>query len=344
VVRIHGPGAREAVLRLAGRLPGPGAPRLVRLSGAAGALDVALALDLGRAGFELHVHGSPHLVRALLSELGAAQPAAPRNAEGRALALLAGAASDRAARMLLDQAEGALRAELERLALAAPAVWRLGLLELAARARVAAALVRPPRVVLAGPPNAGKSTLFNALLGRARAVTSAEEGTTRDALREPALLGAYAVELVDTAGVRRAEGGDLEEVERAGQRLGQRLAGDADLVLWLQPPGGPAPPARWGGAARLAVLPARGDLPGAHAEALRPMEEPELARARVEALFHASLSLPGEPWTPGAAVPFEPALAAALAGLHGLVETAARARALARLLGERPLGPPVAGG
>ncbi|WP_156839752.1 tRNA uridine-5-carboxymethylaminomethyl(34) synthesis GTPase MnmE [Novosphingobium aquimarinum] len=90
------------------------------------------------------------------------------------------------------------------------------------------------RVVIAGPPNSGKSTLFNALVGEDAAITSDLAGTTRDVLQRPvAILGA-AFQFLDTAGLR-APGADRIEalgMERARQELLR-----ADLVLWLGPEG-----------------------------------------------------------------------------------------------------------
>ncbi|MEZ4448584.1 MAG: tRNA modification GTPase [Nannocystaceae bacterium] len=87
------------------------------------------------------------------------------------------------------------------------------------------------RVVLAGPPNAGKSSLFNALLGRDRALVAAEPGTTRDFVEAEIEVGGRVMVLVDTAGVRDAVPGS---VEAAGiVRAHQQIAG-ADLVLWIE--------------------------------------------------------------------------------------------------------------
>jgi tRNA modification GTPase len=89
-----------------------------------------------------------------------------------------------------------------------------------------------PRVVIAGRPNAGKSTLFNALLGTDRAIVTARPGTTRDAVSERVSLagpGGRLVTLVDTAGVRETE----DDVERIGVDVAKRAAAGADLVLWL---------------------------------------------------------------------------------------------------------------
>ena len=85
------------------------------------------------------------------------------------------------------------------------------------------------RVVLAGPPNVGKSSLLNALTRRDVAIVSPEAGTTRDVLEVRLDLGGYAVVLTDTAGIRDAEGA----IEAEGIRRTLERARDADLVLWL---------------------------------------------------------------------------------------------------------------
>lgn len=94
------------------------------------------------------------------------------------------------------------------------------------------------RTVLAGPVNAGKSTLFNTLLGRERALVDADAGTTRDVVTARLELEGLTFRLHDTAGLRDAAG----RVEAAGiARTREALAG-ADLVLWLRPLDDPAVP------------------------------------------------------------------------------------------------------
>jgi tRNA modification GTPase len=88
-------------------------------------------------------------------------------------------------------------------------------------------LRRGLRVVLAGRPNTGKSSLLNALLGRERALVHAQAGTTRDWIEETLLVDGFAVVLTDTAGLRQAEGA----VEQEGVARAARLAQDADLRL-----------------------------------------------------------------------------------------------------------------
>jgi tRNA modification GTPase len=84
-------------------------------------------------------------------------------------------------------------------------------------------------VVIAGPPNAGKSTLLNCLARRDAAIVSPVAGTTRDAIEIRCDIGGYPVTLVDTAGVRAARGA----VEQQGVDRAQRYMAAADLVLWL---------------------------------------------------------------------------------------------------------------
>lgn len=86
------------------------------------------------------------------------------------------------------------------------------------------------RVVLAGPPNAGKSTLFNALVEDEAAIIAAEPGTTRDVLQRAVAIAGAPFVFVDTAGLREDGAG---EVERIGIARAREQAQRADLVLWL---------------------------------------------------------------------------------------------------------------
>jgi tRNA modification GTPase len=86
---------------------------------------------------------------------------------------------------------------------------------------------RPFRVVLSGRPNAGKSSLFNAMAGSSVALVSPEPGTTRDYLLRRLNLAGITVELIDTAGWRPGFNG----IEGQAQKLGREQAAEADLVL-----------------------------------------------------------------------------------------------------------------
>jgi tRNA modification GTPase len=89
------------------------------------------------------------------------------------------------------------------------------------------------RAVLAGRPNAGKSSLFNALAGVSKALVSAEPGTTRDYLVQRLQVDGIPIEIVDTAGLRKRADG----VEAKAQELGRSEAETADLVLWCREAG-----------------------------------------------------------------------------------------------------------
>nr|WP_170013417.1 tRNA uridine-5-carboxymethylaminomethyl(34) synthesis GTPase MnmE [Pontixanthobacter rizhaonensis] len=90
------------------------------------------------------------------------------------------------------------------------------------------------RVVLAGPPNSGKSTLFNALLRDNAAIISPVAGTTRDVLERPVALAGIPFTFVDTAGLRL----DSEDaIEQIGIERAHQQTDIADLVLWLGPEG-----------------------------------------------------------------------------------------------------------
>ena len=84
-------------------------------------------------------------------------------------------------------------------------------------------------VAIAGPPNAGKSTLLNRLARRDAAIVSPYAGTTRDVIEVHLDLDGYPVMLIDTAGIRETE----DPVEREGVRRAMERAAAADLVLWL---------------------------------------------------------------------------------------------------------------
>jgi len=82
-------------------------------------------------------------------------------------------------------------------------------------------------LAIVGRPNVGKSSLFNCLVERERAIVTAQPGTTRDLVSETVAIGGIPVKLVDTAGIRRA----LDEAESIGIRKSMEALADADLVL-----------------------------------------------------------------------------------------------------------------
>ncbi len=183
---------------------------------------------------EIHGHGGEQVARYLMAELqrhgavpaeSATSEYGPFDANSREY-LLAHAPTQRVANILLDQYSGAFdracRDILER------EQWPL-LEELHVHLRLAEHLIEPWRIVIAGAPNAGKSTLINALLGFERCITAPTAGTTRDLIRSRGAIDGWPVELVDTAGLRTGE----SEIEQAGIDLARSEMRSADLVLWL---------------------------------------------------------------------------------------------------------------
>ena len=88
------------------------------------------------------------------------------------------------------------------------------------------------RIVIAGPPNAGKSSLLNILADREAAITAATPGTTRDVIEAPTAIGGLPFLLIDTAGLRES----ADEIESIGVERGRERLESADLVLWLGEP------------------------------------------------------------------------------------------------------------
>jgi len=84
-------------------------------------------------------------------------------------------------------------------------------------------------VAIAGPPNAGKSTLLNRIARREAAIVSPVPGTTRDVIEVHLDLDGYPVTLLDTAGIRDSN----DPVEQEGVRRARQRASEADLVLWV---------------------------------------------------------------------------------------------------------------
>jgi len=191
---------------------------------------------------EINCHGGVAAPRAIASSLIAAgceefdwrswtrvSLADPLAAEAEIA--LADAPTERTARILLDQRCGALRRQFDVIreklqAEDVPAALRL-VEALLARANVGLHLAKPWRVVLAGRPNVGKSSLINALVGYERAIVHAAPGTTRDIVTALTALEGWPVELADTAGLRAGE----EPLEAAGIELARQQAAEADLLL-----------------------------------------------------------------------------------------------------------------
>ena len=169
------------------------------------------------------------------------------------------------------------------------------------------------RVVVAGSPNAGKSSLINAIAGQERAIVTDVPGTTRDHIEVPLALDGIPILLTDTAGLRESD----EVVERIGISRARSLVETADVLVWLGEPDQAA------GHPRLIRVHARSDQPGrgdappgsiavsaVTGEGLKPL------LARVAELSRSLL--PGED-----AIALNRRQASELAEAHGAIEAAA---------------------
>ncbi len=240
--------------------PSPQAPpRRCRLVVDGQVLDEVLAVDRGDDGLELHTHGSPAVVAAVLRHFppapGIEAPLCP------AQRLLREALAPEQVALALEQQGFDLPAHLARIAAlpkaAAAAAWA----ELRQRSHHAMAQVTPCRLRLVGRQNAGKSTLFNRLLHRPRALAGPLPGLTRDPVRETVCLAGYPYELIDTAGL----GPPASAADARAQALGRQLGADAVMASLLVVDGARGPDAldRELAAEALAVVATRADQPAA---------------------------------------------------------------------------------
>jgi tRNA modification GTPase len=193
---------------------------------------------------EIHCHGGREVIRLLLDLFAARGVRACSWQEfqrqtssdplrSAALTALADAVTARTAGILLDQYHGAFGRAIQEIL----ACWereeedqgtRL-LQSLVGYAGVGRHLTVPWRVVVAGAPNVGKSSLINALAGYQRCVVAATPGTTRDIVTTITAVDGWAVELTDTAGLRPA----TESIEQQGIDLAGQAVRAADLCLWV---------------------------------------------------------------------------------------------------------------
>jgi tRNA modification GTPase len=193
---------------------------------------------------ELHCHGGAEVVRMCLDalerrgvEICSWQRLLQLTEDGglRTLALIAlsEARTVRTAAILLDQINGALETVMRKTLTALEHDDRVDarrrLHEMSRYAAIGRHLTQPWRVVVAGAPNVGKSSLVNALAGYQRSVVATTPGTTRDMVSAEIAVDGWPVELVDTAGLR----GDAEALEEQGIRLARDAVATADLCLWV---------------------------------------------------------------------------------------------------------------
>lgn len=286
VIRICGPavaGFLERHVRtsrgLAAGAPASGEVVRGQLIEAAGAAldDILVSVHAHPPAWDLrlHLHGSPWLVRhcaALLRKSGFVQRDAATTTlwpsrdmlEAEAWALLPRMLTLRGARWLLQQVSR-LRTELNVLLDTTSLETARGTCRtLAAGLAVVEWFSRPARVALIGPPNAGKSTLANALADQTASLVSAVPGTTRDWVDVPGQLHGFPVLWLDTAGLRRSA--DLLEAESMART--RQVMQNADAVVVVLDAAGEAAPLReafiraYGDMEAACVALNKADLPG----------------------------------------------------------------------------------
>ncbi|MDR0336985.1 MAG: 50S ribosome-binding GTPase [Planctomycetaceae bacterium] len=147
-----------------------------------------------------------------------------------ALRFLPFAPTERTAQILLDQYNGALDREYTEIeTLKDEFIKQKRFDRLNENAKVGKHLVNPFRVVLAGASNAGKSSLFNAILGFQRSIVNVIAGTTRDVVSYQTALDGFPVTFYDTAGFRETQ----HELEQQGIERSRQSMNDADLLVWV---------------------------------------------------------------------------------------------------------------
>jgi tRNA modification GTPase len=191
---------------------------------------------------EVHCHGGRAAVQAVLHALTRAGctergwqehivPQCPGQIEAEAWIALASATTERTAAILLDQTRGALRREIESVLKSLQTgdrhAARAKLQTLIDRGKSGLHLTQPWRIVIAGEPNVGKSSLINALVGYERSIVFDQPGTTRDVLTARTALHGWPIELIDTAGLRESD----DPLEAAGVSKAEATLATADLVL-----------------------------------------------------------------------------------------------------------------
>jgi tRNA modification GTPase len=184
--------------------------------------------------WEIQCHGGEAAVRKIISDLGdysdATEPSATSLNDLLAVALLK-CRTARTAQFLLAQQQGVLADFLQQIRQAdEPAQQRSLIDELLKWDAFATHLTEPWKIAVVGRPNAGKSSLVNALAGFERAIVFDQPGTTRDRLDVDIVLDGFPMRLIDTAGIRTSTD---DGIEREGIRRAWEAVRQADLCLHI---------------------------------------------------------------------------------------------------------------
>ncbi|NND96248.1 MAG: GTP-binding protein [Pirellulaceae bacterium] len=209
------------------------------------AAESVVLLPISESELEVHCHGGTAATSRILNDLRQLgidvvaahddawrrdQPLAIREAEQ----VLSHCLTARTAAAALDQVRGALAQWCEAVLSGSmsPENVTLGARDILSRADWGLHLGDRFDVVMAGPPNVGKSSLINAIVGYDRSITMDVAGTTRDVLHAETVIDGIPVRLSDTAGIRASQ----DAIEREGVLRAREATQRADLVIWVQEP------------------------------------------------------------------------------------------------------------
>ena len=230
------------------RTPGPFQSGEIRFGQWDGEAVVVMQTD--RETFEIHCHGGPLAASRItedLHRLGVSR-VEPNDWHGDDLPLpireahqvLAQCLTTRTAAIALDQFRGAMRNWCQNLIndlvklddTDSITLLKRPVAKVAGRGSWGTRIAEPFRVVLVGPPNVGKSSLVNAIVGYDRSITMDVAGTTRDVLHADTVIDGVPIRLSDTAGLRESS----DSIESQGVDLAKRAADAADLVVVVSDP------------------------------------------------------------------------------------------------------------
>jgi len=179
---------------------------------------------------EVHCHGGTAVVEVVkqdLSDAGAgasnSQPPSPAAYAADVADVIQGCGTQRSAMHLLNMYESWKQIDAGESVSAATAGDALRFVEFGRH------LDKPWKVVLCGPPNAGKSSLINAICGFERAIVHTTAGTTRDVIQQQTAIDGWPVQFSDTAGIRETD----HEIESAGVARAKKTIQDSDLVAFV---------------------------------------------------------------------------------------------------------------
>jgi len=262
VIGVRGPGAIEAIeCGFAPSTPGTLVPGQIRYGVWYGPThnrhdtdqvmgESVVLTPITTHEFEIHCHGGPAAAAKIIDDLSKCQvetidPALWSASQtslliAEAQQMLVQCVTARTAAIALDQVRGALllwcQGRLHMLATirhdASLEKLRREFQAMAQQGKLGTRLGEPFRVVLVGPPNVGKSSLVNAIVGYDRSITMDAPGTTRDVLHAETIIDGLPIRLSDTAGMHAS----IEAIEQQGIVLAKAAASAADLVILVSDP------------------------------------------------------------------------------------------------------------